>query len=76
MQDRRELIQAIVEAIGPLINAKNETLKTTLLAEIKVVKTELKDDIARLEKKLDGKLVDHETRISQLEADREFPHKN
>lgn len=72
MQDRRELIQAIVDAVGPLIDAKNETLKTVLIAEIKATR----EDIKRVEKKLDEKLAGHETRISQLEADNEFPHKN
>jgi len=55
MQDRRELIKAIVEAVGPLIDAKNETLKTVLLAEMKAAKKELraevasKQDIARMD---------------------------
>ncbi len=72
MQDRRELIKAIIEAVGPLIDAKNETLKTVLMAEIKATR----EDIKRVEKKLDEKLADYETRISQLEAEHEFPHKN
>ena len=75
MQDRKELIKAIVEAISPLIDAKNDILKTVLLAEIKASEQRLTKKIEAVEKKLDDKLTDHETRIKQLET-ASLPHRH
>ena len=88
MQDRRELIKAIVEAVGPLIDARIKTAEVTINAHtdatIKAaearIKTELraelasKEDIKRLEQKYEKRLDDQKTRISLLEEDAEFPH--
>lgn len=80
MQERKELIKTIVAAIGPLIDAKNEMLKTVLLAEIKAAETRIrkdmatKEDIKRLEQKVERKLDNHEGRISQLETGSAIPH--
>lgn len=37
----QDLLKATVSAVGELIKAENETLKTVLMAEIKVVKQDL-----------------------------------
>lgn len=74
----QELLKMFVASVGELIDARNETLKTTLMAEMKAVRNEMttKDDIKRLEQKIDKKVADHEKRIEQLEEDQLSTHKN
>jgi hypothetical protein len=77
----QELLKMFVAAVGELIKAESETLKTVLMAEIKASEKRIrddmvtKDDVKRLEQKLDTKVNDHEKRIGQVE-DQLSTHKN
>jgi hypothetical protein len=71
----QELLKSFVQQVGAIIDARNETLKTVLMAEIKATKDELKADIKGVEQKLDTIVQDHEERIERLE-DHTGIHKN
>lgn len=71
MNERQDLIKAIVGAVGPLIKAEHETLKTVLLAEVKAVKTGLEKRMDTLETKVERvekRMEAMETKIDQVET--------
>jgi ribosomal protein L29 len=68
----QDLIKSITASVGEYVEARLRTQEISIKAEIKSAKTEIKQDIARLEQKLDKTTEDHEERIEHLE----FPHKN
>ena len=69
MQDRKELIKAITEAVSPLIDAKYDLLKTILMAEIKDIRKNMatKDDIKNMATKEDIKDMATKDDIHRLE---------
>ncbi len=65
----QELLKSFVKEVGELIDARIRTAEITIKAEIKEVKAAMatKEDIQRLEQKLDKKIDDHEERIKKIE---------
>jgi seryl-tRNA synthetase len=70
----QELIKSLTASLGEVTKAQINTALIPIHAEIK----ELKQDVKRIEQKLDSKLADHEERIERLEEHTGLstPHKN
>jgi len=83
----QELLKMFVASVGELIDARIRTAEITIKASTdasikksadeikKELRAELasKEDIARLEQKLDKKIINHEKRIKNLENAASFP---
>lgn len=75
----QELIASLTASIGEATKAQINTALIPVHAELRELKLDvqgLKEDVKRIEHKLDTAVQDHEERLEIIEEHLELPHKN